>query len=85
MKAILISCIGLLLLIACKNEIPKVYQNLNIERELAVNIEYIKSISEKRFTSFNMDDLTVKSMEATYVNVDSNWSVYSECYGLQAF
>ena len=75
---------------------PKVYRDVNTERELAVNI---KSISEKGFTSLNMndlyykslffnkieDDLMVKSIEATYLNIDSNWRVYSDFYGLQVF
>lgn len=99
MKRFLIISFSFFILLSCESESTNVYEDVNLDRELIVNIEYIKSISEKGFTSFDMeevygksesfikieDELTVKAIEESYVDGDTNWIVYSQYYGLQAF
>jgi hypothetical protein len=99
MKKVIIIALGLLSLGSCQNQEPETYQEIDMDLDLKIDLDYIKSISNEGFTNFDVnsyypildslsiieDAMTIKAIEECQVDTNSTWHISASYNELRAY
>jgi hypothetical protein len=91
--------LGLLVFLSCQNEESKEYQEVDLALDLKIDIDYIKSISKKDFTDFDVNNYypildslikiengtTIKAIEECNIHTNSDWHISAGYNELKAY